>query len=248
MLQGLRPISLSLSFCGCVVLMLCLDLHAQQNCNVEVKILLSQSETQAAVVALGATQETSRRVYFFDTDTLDLLSRGAIVRLRRGVRSDFTLKLRPPNGKKLSAPPERSECEIDKTGAGENYSYSITRPFDAEELPQSGYEVSRLLGSWQMKLLKDAQVSIDWVRVKRIAEIRSTVWQIRAQPPFPKLTLELWEWPGGEVLELSTKAPRGAATSTYSELQQLVKTKQLLMSPDQRLKTTIALEAFTNYR
>lgn len=229
--------------------MLCLDLHGQQNCNVEVKILLSQAETQAAVAALGATQETSgRRIYFFDTDTLDLLSLGAIVRLRRGVRSDFTLKLRPPNGKKLPVRPEGSECEIDVTGGGENYSYSITRQFNAEQLPQTGYEVSRLLDPWQMKLLKDTQVSIDWVRVKRIAEITSTVWQIRAQPPLRKLTLELWEWSGGEVLELSTKVPPGAATSTYSELQQFVKTKQLLMSSDQRLKTTIALEAFTNYR
>jgi len=93
--------------------------------------------------------------------------------------------------------------------------------------------------------LKWAQISVDWAHVKRIAEITLTVWQIRAQPPFRKLTLELWKWPGGEILELSTKVPLDAAASTYTELRQLVKTKQLSMSPDQRPKTTIALEAIT---
>jgi hypothetical protein len=245
MLQGLRPISLSLSFFGCVVLLFCPVLQAQQNCNVEVKILLSPAETQAAVAALGAKKETFGRIYFFDTVALDLLSQGAIMRLRRGVRNDFTIKWRTLSGNKLSAPSQGSECEIDLTSAGENYSYSVTRPFDAKQLPGTGYEVSRLLFAGQLEILKWAQISVDWAHVKRIAEITSTYWQIRAQPPFRKLTLELWKWPGGEILELSTKVPLDAAASTYSGLRQLVKTKQLSMSPDQRPKTTIALEAIT---
>jgi hypothetical protein len=99
------------------------------------------------------------------------------------------------------------------------------------------------LSPTQIKLFEDAQVSVDWTGVKRIAEITSTDWQTKSQPHLGQLTLELWEWPGGRVLELSTKVSSDAQSSIYTELQQLVKAKQLAMSSDQRAKTSIALEA-----
>jgi hypothetical protein len=238
-----------LSFFSCAVLLFCSGLQAQESCNVEVKLLLSPTETQAAIAALRAKKETSGRVYFFDTDALDLLSQGVIVRLRQGAKSDLTVKLRPPNGKKLSTPSEGVigfKCEVDLTQDGANSSYSITRQLAAEELPQTGTDVSRLLSSSQIKLLEDAQVSIDWISVKGVAEITSTDWQTQSQPHLGKLTLELWEWPGGRVLELSTKVSSDAGSSGYTELQRLVTTKQLAMSPDQRVKTSIALEAITH--
>jgi hypothetical protein len=232
-----------------VVLLFCPGLHAQQNCNVEVKILLSQTETQAAVAALDAKRETTGRVYFFDTDALDLLGQGAIVRLRRDGQSDLTVKLRPSDNKEFSASSMGSgsfKCEADLTGDGENPSYSITNPLDAKQLPQTGSDVSRLLSAEQMKLLNHARISVDWTHVERLAGITSTDWQIRAQPPLGKLTLELWEWPGGKVLELSTKVRSDSGSSTYSELLRLVRTKHLSMSPEQRLKTTTALEAIAH--
>src|SRR5271168_2770060 len=112
------PIALSLfCLCFCCALVLsCSGLHAQENCNVEVKLLLLPAETQAAVAALRGTKERPGRIYFFDTDKLDLLSQGAIVRLRQGAKSDLTVKLRLPNGNKFSAPSERPagfKCEVD---------------------------------------------------------------------------------------------------------------------------------------
>jgi hypothetical protein len=240
--------ALSLSFFSCVLLLLCSGLHAQENCNVEVKLLLSPSETQTAIAALSAKKEKAGRVYFFDTGALDLLSQGAIVRLRQGAKSDLTVKLRPLNGKKFSTLSEGRngfKCEVDLTREGAKTSYSITRQLATEELPLIGTDISRLLSPAQIKLFEDVQVFVDWTGVKRIAEITSTDWQTKSQPHLGKLTLELWEWPGGKVLELSTKVSSDAGSSTYTELQQLVKTKQLTMSPDQRLKTSIALEAIT---
>ncbi|HEY6372926.1 MAG TPA: hypothetical protein VIX37_20275, partial [Candidatus Sulfotelmatobacter sp.] len=113
-------------------------------------------------------------------------------------------------------------------------------------LPQTGTDISRLLSSAQIKLFEDAQVTVDWTRVKRIAEITSTDWQTQSQLHLGKLTLELWEWPGGSVLELSTKVSPVAGSSSYTELQQLVKSKQLAMNPDQGVKTRIALEAIAH--
>jgi hypothetical protein len=244
-----RPRALILPFFNFAVLLLCSCLRAQENCNVEVKLLLSPAETQVAIAALSAQKETAGRVYFFDTGALDLLSQGAIVRLRQGVKSDLTVKLRPPNGKKFSTPSEGRDgfkCEVDLTREGANSSYSITRQLAAEELPQTGTAVSRLLSPAQIKLFEDARVSVDWTRVKRVSEIISTSWQTQAQPHLGKLTLELWEWPGGKILELSTKVSPDAGPSTYTELQQLVKSKQLAISADQRLKTSTALEAITH--
>jgi hypothetical protein len=234
---------------GCAVLLFCSALQAQENCNVEVKLLLSPTEPAAAVAALGAKKETAGRVYFFDTDALDLLSQGAIVRLRQGAKSDLTVKLRPSNGKKFStrsAEPVGFKCEVDLTQDGATSSYSITKKLATGKLPETGVDALRLLSPAQIKLFENAHVSVDWTRVKRVAELTSTSWQTQSQPHLDKLTLELWQWPGGRVLELSAKAPANASASTYIELQHLVKAKQLAMSPDQRVKTSIALEAIVH--
>jgi hypothetical protein len=250
-MRPLPPIAiivLCLCFC-CTVVLSCSGLHAQENCNVEVKLLLSPAETEAAVATFRATKETSGRIYFFDTDNLDLLSQGAIVRLRQGAKSDLTTKFRAPNGKKLLASQEGGgdfKCEVDLTREGAKSSYSIARKLAAEEVPQTGTEISRLLSSAQTKLFEDAGVAVDWSRVKRVAEISSTDWQTQSESHLGKLTLELWEWPAGRVLELSTKVTSHAGASTYTKLEQLVKTKQLAMSSDQRVKTSIALEAITH--
>jgi hypothetical protein len=251
MLSSAPQIAVSLFCFCCAVLLACSGLPAQQNCNVEVKLLLSPAETQAAVAAFRATKETAGRVYFFDTDKLDLLSEGAIVRLRQGAKSDLTVKLRLPSGKKFSTPSETLtgfKCEVDQTRGGANSSYSITRQLTAEELPHTGTDVSRLLSAAQTKLFEDAHVSVDWSRVKRVAEITSTDWQTQFKPHLGKLTLELWQWPGGRILELSTKVSSDAGPSSYTELQQLVQTNQLAMSPDQRVKTSIALEAIAAHQ
>lgn len=241
--------TLFLCFVSCAVLLFSSGSQAQESCNVEVKLLLPAKETQPAIAALRATKETSARVNFFDTGALDLLSQGMIVRLRQGAKSDLTVKLRLPSGKKFSTSSgglAGFKCEVDLTREGANSSYSITRPLTANELPQTGTDIAHLLSSAQIKLFEDAHVSIDWARVKRVAEITSTDWQTRSQPHLGKLTLELWEWVGGKVLELSTKVSSDAGSSSYTELQELVKTKQLAMSPDQRVKTSIALEAITH--
>src|SRR5580704_4546993 len=207
---------------SCALFLFCSGLQARENCNVEVKLELLPAETQAAQTALSVKKQTAGRVYFFDTDSLDLLSQGAILRLRSGAQNDLTVKLRPPKGKTFTVSSEKLDdlkCEVDLTGDGANSSYSIGRNLAAERLPQTGADVSILLSPNQKKLLNDAQISVDWSRIKRIAAIESTAWQTQVQPHFGKLSLELWEWAGGKVLELSTKVSKDESLSVYTELQ-----------------------------
>jgi hypothetical protein len=234
---------------GCALLLVCSGLQAREKCNVEVKLELLPAETQAAQTALSVKKQSTGRVYFFDTYSLDLLSQGAIVRLRIGTQNDLTVKLRPPKGKTSPAPSESLndvKCEVDLTGDGANPSYSIGRNLVAEALPQSGSDVSILLSPDQKRLLSDAQISVDWSRIKRIAAIESTTWQTRAQPHFGKLSLELWQWAGGRVLELSTKVSKDESLSVYTELQKLVGTKGLSIALDQRAKTAIVLQSIVH--
>lgn len=240
---------LSLAVLGCALFLFCSALPARENCNVEVKLELLPAETQAAQTALSVKKQTAGRVYFFDTDTLDLLSQGAIVRLRTGAQNDLTVKLRPPKEKTFTVPSEglaNVKCEVDLTGDGANSSYSLGRTVSLRPLPQTGSDVSILLSPDQKRLLSDAQISVDWSRIKRIAAIESTTWQTRAQPHFGKLSLELWQWAGGRVLELSTKVSKDESLSVYTELQKLVGTKGLSIALDQRAKTAIVLQSIVH--
>src|SRR5437868_5091768 len=98
-----------------------LELKAQESCNVEAKLLLVPTQAEAAIPLLHATGELRTRIYFYDTPSLDLLSKGLILRLREGANGDLTVKLRPLNGKHFSGSSgrgERYKCEVEITGGG----------------------------------------------------------------------------------------------------------------------------------
>jgi len=230
----------------CAVLFICATLHGQGNCDLEAKLLLSPEQSQAAVAAFDAKRQRTGHVYFYDTRTLDLLSHGVIVRLRQGADNDLTVKLRPTGGQKFfdpSAGREDYKCEVDLTGSGAIYSYSIRSAYTAEHLPETGSEILEILSAGQRKFLEQSQVPIDWTRVKRITGIRYSAWQIKSQPQFRKLTLEMWDWPKGRDLELSTKVVEAdTGPATYKALQQLVESKGLSISRVQGPKTSIVLK------
>ena len=115
---------------------LCPGLRAQESCNSEAKLLLASSQVQAATTSLNGTEESHGRIYFYDTSALDLLSKGLILRLRKGADSDLTVKMRPPNGKHFSDPSvgkERYKCEVEITGGVESRSYSVQTDYVAGE-------------------------------------------------------------------------------------------------------------------
>ena len=193
------------------------------------------------------------RIYFYDTPSLDLLSKGLILRLREGANGDLTVKLRPLNGKHFSGSSgrgERYKCEVEITGGVEGRSYSIGtryRANRANQVPESGLELARLLSPGQKRLLEDSQVQVDWTKVKRVADIQSTSWTVRAQAPLNEFSMELWEWPrgkrpSGRVLEVSAKTGPDAGRAAYSELESLAKKKGLALSAVQLSKTATALE------
>lgn len=233
-----------------VMLHRCLAL-AQPGCGVEVKVLLSPEQTKAAVTSLHARKGTVGQVYFFDSSSLDLLSKGVILRLRQGSTGDLMVKVRPPADIEFSDPSggrENFKCEVDVIGGEEQKSYSILSKFTGQQIPDTGAEIFGMLSSGQKDLLNQANISIDWSLVKRVAGIESKSWRARTPPPFNSLVLELWQWPAGQVLELSTKSSAASGSSTYSQLRHLATEKGLSLSRQQQFKTTLVLQALKQRR
>jgi hypothetical protein len=229
---------------------LCLGsaLHAEEKCSVEIKLLLSSPTLQSAITSLQFGKETASRVYFFDTDQLDLLKQGIIIRVRQGANNDLTLKVRVPEGnQQVDTSQFRQDfpCEINRTGAGEDTDYAVKRKYKTLHVPEKGVDIVRLLSPPQKKLLQKAGVSIDWARVKKIANIKTTSWETAAQSPFRKLALELWESPAGNIVEISAKVGPDEEPFKYAQLQQLLNRKNLPLSASQGSKTSTALEALT---
>jgi hypothetical protein len=227
------------------------SLRGQERCSEEVKLLLAPTQVQAATTGLQASGEAHGLVYFYDTPALDLLSKGVILRLREGAEIDLTAKLRPVAGEKFADPSggrERYKCEVDLNDGVENQSFSVQDKYVTAKAPETGEELFRLLSEGQKKLLEETKVQIDWKRVKRIAEIRSTSWATRAKSPMGKLSLELWEWPGGSILEVSTKVTPDAGQATYARLRDIAKKNGLALNANQRSKTATALEQIAGVR
>ena len=234
------------AFCLSAMLFVCTACAAQERCSTEVKLLLSPAEIPAAVGTLKAQAEPSGNVYFFDTERRDLLAQGVIVRLRRGSSRDLTVKLRPPQEKNFEDPTNGREdfkCEVDVAANETNISYSIRNSFTGLQIPETGNDIYRAFSEGQRKLLSAAQVIIDWNSVKRVADIEVTDWQIKLDSRSRKFTLELWKWPEGKILELSTKAGIESGSAAYAELRQVALDKDLKLSADQRSKTRMVLES-----
>jgi hypothetical protein len=230
------------------ILLLVTGLHGQEKCDEEVKLMLSPAQVQVAIPALGARGEMHGRIHFYDTPALDLLSNGVILRLRERAEIDLTAKLRPVSGEKFVDPSggrEDFKCEVDLNDGVENQSFSVEKKYVSAKAPATGEELLKLLSEGQKKLLEDSKVQIDWKRVRRIADIQSTSWTTNAKSPLGKLSLELWEWPGGRILEVSTKVTPDAGQATYAELRNLASKNGLALSTDQRSKTATVLKAIT---
>jgi hypothetical protein len=231
------------AFPSIIVLLLCSALHAEETCPVEIKLLLSPPTIKSVIASMSFGKQTTSRIYFFDTDNLSLLNQGVIVRVRQGAKNDLTVKVRLPEGNNKVENSKLGEdfgCEIDRTEAGANTSYSAEQNYEYG-VPEAGDDLFSALSSRQRELLREAHVSIVWSRVRRISSIRSTTWETRLDSPFRKLTLEYWEFPGGSILELSARSSASEWELKSADLHRIAKLKGLSLSVNQETKTSTVL-------
>ena len=222
----------------------CATACAQQRCSAEAKLLVSPTQTESAVTVLHASKSSDENVYFFDTKESDLFSQGVMVRLRTAPKNDLTVKLRFNEGTSSTALLQGNgawKCETDVVGNEELTAYSLDSDWNKKSVPETGEQVYSALTAEQQKLLGAARISIDWHRVKRRGEIHAIDWRVHPGGPLRAVTIELWEWPGGKILELSTRTVQGSGAGVLGQLRELAERSGLAIEENQTAKTGLFL-------
>lgn len=147
-------------------------------------------------------------IHFFDSPSLALLKdQHLALRLRKkGKTWTFTLKERPtaltPDDIGLNG-----ELETDESiGTLEKaVSYSIdSHPCAASiKAALEKDSIQCLLSLAQQDFLQKRARPIEWDQIRCLPQIEARRWTL---PDFESLTVESWQYPGGEVLEISYKA------------------------------------------
>ena len=228
------------------MLLLCGVPATRAQCSAEAKLLVSANSARETVLALHAWAESRRQIYLFDSDGLELLLHGVILRLRTGARGDLTVKVRGKNNNPQQAPEDGNgaKCEVDIVGSAALPSYSLVRRWADKSIPRDGETLYAALSAAQQQLLARAKISIDWHGVKRIARVRATQWQSRGNEALKDVSIELWEWPNGRLLELSAKTDTPeSGHNTLDQLRRMALASGLIIDKDQEAKTSIVLHA-----
>jgi hypothetical protein len=225
---------------------------------IEVKLAFMSEDTAKAFAVLGLsdTPKEERQIHFFDTGNLALFDRGLILRVRQTVAGDdpddATLKVRgtaaPDAASRfLATAGDGAKFEGDQNvGREEAPSFSITTEPGSAAIAAVLTDVGKLesvlneAGIMLLHEIRDAEA--DPTVIKCLGPIRSRIWKFTPQGFAGKITAELWDFAGAQLLEISDKAPRSEASALAERLKNLVpesKARQLDTS-----KTRFALELF----
>jgi len=226
------------------VLLLCDAVNAQHHCSAEVKLLVSPQQIQQALATFRVGKPSYGQIYLYDSENLDLLSQGLILRLRTGVKGDLTVKVRSSEVENCRCSVYRvkaGKCEVDFVGSQVFTSYSISEAWKRAEDVDSGPQLHSVLGTEQVQVLLASGISVDWRQITPRAKIQATTWDAHPDGPLKKVTIELWEWPGGRILELSAKAKSQNGADAMKILRQMAEGHALNVEKNQVTKTAFVL-------
>jgi hypothetical protein len=225
---------------------------------IEVKLAFMSEDTAQAFAVLGLSEpaKEERQIHFFDSGNLALFDRGLILRVRQTVTGsdpdDATLKVRGPSApdtadRFLATAGSGAKFEGDQNvGREEAPSFSIiTQPGSAlvaAAVTDAG-KLQTVLDETGKTLLREVGgAEADPTVLKCLGPIRSRIWKFQPDGFAGKITAELWDVAGAQLLEISDKAPRIESSALADRLKNLVpesKARQLDTS-----KTRFALEFF----
>jgi hypothetical protein len=224
---------------------------------IEVKLAFVSEDTAKALAVLGLSDPPNeeRRIHFFDTGNLALFERRLILRVRQtvagGDADNATLKVRGPGApdaasRFLATAGAKAKFEGDQNvGREELPSFSITTEPGSEVVaaavadPQKVESVFDQAGQTLFHEIGGAEAGP--TEIKCLGPIRSRIWKLKPDGFAGKITAELWDVAGAQLLEISDKAPRAEASALAVQLKKLVpeaKARQLDTS-----KTLFALQS-----
>jgi hypothetical protein len=228
---------------------------ARQSDSVELKLTVPAPEQRATVLALGLDPLAAqiRLVYFFDTPDLALEKAGVVVRARRiqGKGEDSVIKLRPVVPHEMPDSIRESPSfvvEVDAMPGGYVCSGSfkgIPRKASVHEAATGNAPLRRLFSKEQRAFYREhapADIALDDLSV--LGPI--FVLKLKGTPPGAdrKLAVELWMYPDGRILELSTRCMPDEAIQVAAETRMFLLERGIDLLGDQQTKTRTALEYF----
>lgn len=223
--------------------------------SVELKLTVPAPEHRATLLALGLDplEAQIRLVYFFDTPDLALNAAGVVVRARRiqGKREDSVIKLRPVVPEQLPADLRESPSfvvEVDAMPGGFVCSASFKGvPRKASVVDAAGGDapLRRLFSKDQRKFYREhAPAGLALDDLSLLGPI--FVLKMKGMPrgSARKFAVELWLYPEGRILELSTRCATGEAMQVAAESRAYLASLGIDLDGDQETKTRTALQYF----
>jgi hypothetical protein len=229
-------------------------MHASDS--VELKVTVPAPEQRATLVRLGLDplQAQIRLVYFFDTPDLALESAGVVVRARRiqGKGEDSVIKLRPVVPHELPDDLRASpsfNVEVDAIPGGFVCSGSlkgVPRKASVQDAASGAVPLRRIFSKEQRRFYEayaPADIALDDLSL--LGPV--FVLKIKGTPPGMnrKLAVELWFYPDGRILELSTRCGTDEAIQVAAETRAALTQRGMDLLGDQQTKTRTALAYFS---
>jgi hypothetical protein len=224
--------------------------------SVELKLTVPAPEQRATLARLGLDplQGQIRLVYFFDTPDLALESAGVVVRARRiqGKGEDSVIKLRPIVPHELPDDLRESpsfNVEVDAMPGGFVCSGSlkgVPRKASVQDAASGTVPLRRIFSKEQRRFYEahaPADIALDDLSLLGpifVLKLKGT-----PQGMNRKLAVELWLYPAGRILELSTRCGTDEAIQVAAETRAALTQRGIDLLGEQETKTRTALAYFS---
>jgi hypothetical protein len=228
---------------------------AREADSVELKLTVPASDQRATFIALGLDPLDAqvRLIHFFDTPDLDLQAAGVVARARRiqGKGDDSVVKLRPVVPQELPEGLRHSPnfvVEVDAMPGGYVCSGSMKgapRKATVREAVTGAAPLRKLFSKEQRRFYAEhAPEDIALDDLTLLGPI--FVLKLKGAPPGAdrKFAIELWLYPDGRILELSTRCRPDEAVAVAAETRAFLLERGVDLLGDQQTKTRTALEYF----
>jgi hypothetical protein len=223
--------------------------------SVELKLTVPVPKQRATIRAFGLDPLDAqiRLVYFLDTPDLELNAAGVVARVRRiqGKREDSVVKLRPVVPSELPASLRESpsfNVEVDAMPGGFVCSASfkgVPRKASVVDVAAGNAPVRRLFSKDQRRFYREhAPADLPLDDLALLGPIFVLKLKGMPQGAGRKFAVELWLYPAGRILELSTRCATGEAMQVAAESRAYLADLGIELEGNQETKTRTALQYF----
>jgi hypothetical protein len=219
---------------------------------VELKLVVPPAAHRATCESLGVdlAKAAGRRVYFLDTDDLQLARHGVVARIRSvdNRPDDSVVKLRPFVAGDLPARLRRSKrftVEVDAMPGQFVCTGAMGRRLGKDDVRKAvakGRPLHPLFAKEQLALLP-AGVGIDDLSIFGPVDVRRL--KVVPRGADLRLAVERWNYPdGSSILEISTRCAARAAVQVTAQLAAVLRAHDIDLTGAQQTKTQATLSYF----